>query len=161
MSDQEAYALGGDGLLVGAWSPHRPCGNEDAHLGHSFMAVDPVINEERAFLCGGKSVPALPVRPMVGEEVLRSVYRERAALTALLAACYPSTLGHTDPQEPDWAVLIVNMPSGQAAWHISPDDMDLFGHVDRTDVDLWDGHTTAQKYERIAAEVRALTPGAD
>ncbi|MFD7978866.1 hypothetical protein [Streptomyces sp. NPDC059071] len=79
------------------------------------------------------------------------VYRERAHLVALLAALYPSHIGHTDPSAPDWAVVIVETPSGQLSWHIAASDMWLFGHVRSTDRVCrgWDGHTTEHKYERV------------
>jgi hypothetical protein len=85
-----------------------------------------------------------------------SAYRERAHLIALLTALYPSHIGYTDPSAPDWAVIIIEAPTGQLSWHIAPDDMDLFSHVQDTNRIIcrgWDGHTTDQKYERI----RALT----
>lgn len=85
-----------------------------------------------------------------------SVYRERAHLVAHLAAAYPSTIGYHDPTEPDWAVVIVNLPTGQASWHVSPDDMDLFAHVARTDVNTWDGHSTEEKYQRLDKHARTL-----
>ena len=85
-------------------------------------------------------------------------YRERAHLVALLAAQYPSHIGHTDPSAPDWAVVTVELPTGQACWHVAPADMDLFGHVEPTPryARGWDGHTTDEKYERIAALVRTV-----
>lgn len=79
-----------------------------------------------------------------------SVYRERAHLVAHLATVYPSVLG-IDPAEPDWAVCYVKSPKGQLSWHISPDDMDLFGHVPHGGHVTWDGHTTEEKYERLDA----------
>lgn len=85
-----------------------------------------------------------------------AVYRERAHLVAHLAAVYPSCIGYTDPSEPDWAVVTVSLPTGQACWHVAPDDMDLFGHVAATGAELWDGHSTAEKYERLDAHTRAL-----
>lgn len=79
------------------------------------------------------------------------VYRERAHLVA-----HPSTIGYHDPNEPDWAVVIIDLPTGQASWHVSPDDMDLFGHVQRSEANTWDGHSTEEKYARIDAHTRAL-----
>lgn len=80
-----------------------------------------------------------------------SVYRERSHLVAYLAATYPSHIGYTDPSEPDWAVVIIDTPTGQMSWHVSPDDTDLFALVRPTSTgDLgWDGHTTEEKYERM------------
>lgn len=85
-----------------------------------------------------------------------SVYRERAHLVAHLAASYPSTIGHHDPAEPEWAVVIVDLPSGQASWHVAPEDMDLFAHVARSDVSAWGGHTTEEKYARLDTHTRVL-----
>lgn len=78
-----------------------------------------------------------------------SVYRERAYLVAYLASIHPSTIGYHDPAEPDWAVVIIDLPTGQASWHVAPDDMDLFGHVAISSVNTWDGHSTEVKYERL------------
>lgn len=78
-----------------------------------------------------------------------TVYRERAHLVALLAAIYPSTW-NVDPQEPDWRVVYVDLPTGQASWHISPNDTDLFKHVFGKDASgIWDNHSTEVKYDRI------------
>lgn len=83
-----------------------------------------------------------------------SVYRERAHLVAHLAALYPSVIGYNDPAEPDWPVVYVKTPEGQLSWHISPEDVDLFGHVtfgnlvSRQTV-TWDGHSTEEKYARL------------
>lgn len=84
------------------------------------------------------------------------VYRERAHLVAHLAAVYPSCIGYTDPAEPDWAVVTIGLPTGQACWHVAPDDMDLFGHVPATREELWDGHSAEEKYARLDAHTRAL-----
>jgi hypothetical protein len=85
-----------------------------------------------------------------------AVYRERARLVAHLASLYPSHIGHTDPTAPDWAVLIVEAPTGQLSWHIAERDMDLFAHVQPTNRICrgWDSHTTDEKYERLHALTR-------
>ena len=86
------------------------------------------------------------------------VYRERAHLVAHLAALYPSHL-QPDPAAPDWPVLYVSLPTGQATWHISENDLDLFTHV-RTDMyEAWDGHTTQEKYERLDHATRIKASG--
>jgi hypothetical protein len=91
---------------------------------------------------------AEPVSIFDGPEALAALYRERAHLVAHLAAYYPSTAGYTDPKAMDWLVVTVQLPDGQATWHINKGDIDLFEHVVRHDVP-WDGHTTAEKYERV------------
>ena len=78
------------------------------------------------------------------------VYSERAELVALLAKIFPSWVG-TDPTEPDWPVVYVQLPTGQCSWHISPGDWaEIFAHLKLSvDGPPWDGHTTGQKYRRI------------
>lgn len=87
-------------------------------------------------------------------------YRERAQLVALLAALYPATLAYNDPTAPEWAVVYVDLPTGQASWHVAPADVELFAHVHRDDSHEWDGHTTEEKYQRIA-ELADEQAGAD
>jgi hypothetical protein len=86
---------------------------------------------------------------------LDGAYRERAHLVAHLAALYPAHIGHTDPNAPDWPVLIIETPAGQMSWHFAERDLDLVGHVQPTEAEHrgWDGHSTEEKYERL----RALT----
>ncbi|MGI5291746.1 hypothetical protein ACQEVF_51730 [Nonomuraea polychroma] len=82
-----------------------------------------------------------------------SVYRERAHLVAYLATVYPSVLSYNDPNKPEWPVIYLGAERGQFSWHIAPEDLDLFQHVQVVDPDAieWDGHTTAEKYERLTA----------
>ncbi|MFJ3812572.1 hypothetical protein ACIPWE_40215 [Streptomyces sp. NPDC090073] len=87
-----------------------------------------------------------------------TIYRERAHLVAHLAAIYPSAIGYTDPEEPEWAVVNISLPTGQACWHIAPDDMDLFEHVTKANY-VWDGHTTEQKYGRLDHATRIKAAG--
>lgn len=77
-------------------------------------------------------------------------YRERAELTALLAALWPSQI--RDITE-DWPVIFIETPQGQLSWHIAQDDIDVFGHVPQSAEpasEKWDGHGTELKYERVA-----------
>lgn len=78
-----------------------------------------------------------------------AAYSERARLVALLAAIYPSSWNYGDADEADWAIVYVQLPTGQASWHIHESDMGLFDHVQRDDDTMWDGHTTEEKYQRI------------
>jgi hypothetical protein len=80
-----------------------------------------------------------------------TVYRERHHLAAFLAAAYPSVMVlNADPDEPDWPVLFVSLPTGQVSWHIAPDDMDLFEHVPVGTAE-WDRHDVMEKYQRLDA----------
>lgn len=91
-----------------------------------------------------------------------SAYTERARLVAHLAAGYPSVLVYgADPDEPDWPVVFVILPTGQVSWHVAPDDIPLFEHVDvehavMATAPKWDGHSTDEKYQRLADHAALL-----
>lgn len=93
------------------------------------------------------------------------VYTERAHLTALLAAHYPSVLvTGADPHAPDWPILYVRLPTGQCSWYVSPSDLPIFAHVQKVtapDGPVWDGHTNDQKYARIAEWAKAIAASSD
>lgn len=82
---------------------------------------------------------------------LDEAYTERAHFVALLAGVYPSHIGYSDPSAPEYAVVLIEAPTGQMSWHIAPGDLHLFRHVQPTTSISrpWDGHTTAEKYARI------------
>jgi hypothetical protein len=80
------------------------------------------------------------------------VYAERNAVVlafAHMAELQGWEVGKlVDPKEPDWPVLMIDTPAGQVSWHFKAEDMptsmpDYPG--------AWDGHTTPEKYERLAA----------
>jgi hypothetical protein len=95
-------------------------------------------------------------------------YRERAQLLALLAAMahQPAIVPATDVEDPGWQILYLYIGGRQASWHIAPRDADLFTHVEDRDesspLAWWDGHTTEEKYARIADHIvhRHFTPPA-
>lgn len=53
-----------------------------------------------------------------------------------------------------WHLLYLDLAGKQCSWHIAPGDVYLFDHVPLVDTDdpraRWDGHTTEEKYQRIA-----------
>jgi hypothetical protein len=82
------------------------------------------------------------------------VYRERAQLVALIASLYPAYMTPSlDIADNGWWTIFVYVGLKQLTWHISPTDLDLFGHVKKvTPTDpfvQWDGHSTTEKYRRI------------
>lgn len=89
------------------------------------------------------------------EQERDGAYRERAQLGALLAALFPAVLAPApDVDEAGWQILYLTLPTGQASWHIHPRDAELYGHVEHVGSEdpraQWDGHTTPEKYQRIA-----------
>ena len=93
-----------------------------------------------------------------GDPQLDAAYRERAHLVALLAALYPAHIGYTDPAAIDWLVVTIETPTGQMSWHIAERDRDLFEHVRLVPAvhNVWDGHSTEEKYARLRRLTTAL-----
>lgn len=79
---------------------------------------------------------------------LNAVYRERIRLVSGYTYRWPSILTPADDYPDMWIVYLVS-PAGQLSWHLMPEDLDLFKHVERRRTWEWDGHTTEQKYERL------------
>lgn len=85
-----------------------------------------------------------------------NAYAERNNLVAALARLFPSSLErHPDEDETwedDWRwIVFINLPTGQASWHIHDSELEKFSTIPRFRGWQWDGHTTEQKYERLAA----------
>jgi len=81
-----------------------------------------------------------------------NAYTERNRLVALLASIYPSGVKKT--AIPGWdetwhGCVYIDTPQGQASWHFHDSEAHLFAHLPSY-VGEWDGHTTEEKYERIA-----------
>jgi hypothetical protein len=95
--------------------------------------------------------------PDPNDPLLAHIYRDRSHLVALAALHYPSYIAYSDPDQPAWPVVTVEMPTGQASWHIHPADLDLFPHVASRPADeasaAYDGHTTDEKHARIRARI--------
>jgi hypothetical protein len=93
------------------------------------------------------------------EQQIDAAYRERAHLIALLAAMTRRAVitPAEDVEEPDWQIIYLSIGGRQASWHIAPRDADLFQHVKHVDsnnpLTIWDGHTTEEKYRRIADHI--------
>jgi hypothetical protein len=81
-------------------------------------------------------------------------YSERNSLVAVLSRLYPSHVTIDRLEDPEWqSVICVHTPQGQATWHIPAAEMLKFSHlvnVEMTTCPGWDGHTTEQKYDRLA-----------
>jgi hypothetical protein len=87
------------------------------------------------------------------EQQKNAAYAERNRLVAALAKCFPAHLcRHEEPgYEDDWRnIVCIHLPTGQATWHIHDSEVPLFGHLPVED-GHWDGHTTEEKYARLAS----------
>ncbi|MFK0294807.1 hypothetical protein ACIQU6_30645 [Streptomyces sp. NPDC090442] len=91
---------------------------------------------------------------------LTAVYRERSALVTYLAAQYPSVIAPaTDYPGSGWYVVYVEGPAGQMSWHFPPEDLPLFPDaIPHVPTWVWDGHSTEEKYGRLATLTHGRAP---
>jgi hypothetical protein len=85
-------------------------------------------------------------------------YRERNKLIRFLAAIYNAGIKRTeiDGWDPKWAGCVyIDTPEGQMSWHYSDEEAPLFADLPPYERE-WDGHTTEQKYERLATLVSRI-----
>ena len=88
------------------------------------------------------------------ERSKNTAYDERNRLVALVSSLFPSSLSRHPVEDKEWEadwrwIVVVQFPTGQASWHIHDSHLVLFAHLERRD-QKWDGHTSQEKYERIA-----------
>ena len=88
------------------------------------------------------------------EESKNNAYWERNQLVGVLSRLYPSHLARHDEADKTWEddwrnIVCIHTPVGQATWHLHDNDMPMFVHLEKGK-DHWDGHTTQEKYERLA-----------
>ncbi len=62
---------------------------------------------------------------------------------------------HSDPDwEDDWrSIVYIDTPAGQVSWHFHDSEKPLIEWIPPYDGD-WDGHTTDEKYARLASIAR-------
>lgn len=86
-----------------------------------------------------------------------AAYKERNQLVALLSTCFPAGKAKTAIEGWDEAwhgCVYIDFPWGQASWHYHDSDAWMFEHLPQY-LGEWDGHTTQEKYDAIAAAIRA------
>lgn len=79
-------------------------------------------------------------------------YLERNCVVAALAKCFPSGIAKTaiDGWSEDWhGCVYIDLPTGQASWHYHTSQAYLFDGLPPY-TGNWDGHTTEEKYARLA-----------
>jgi hypothetical protein len=82
-----------------------------------------------------------------------AAYHERNMLVAALARLYPAHLMDHPPDpnwDPEWLnIVCIDAPCGQMTWHIHVNELPLFEGLPKWP-NHWDGHTTDEKYARLA-----------
>jgi len=89
------------------------------------------------------------------EATVGSVYDERNRVVAALAALamhlgWQAGVRQDEDGDPEWPVVLIDTPKGQVSWHVRRTQLQLFHFLPEYGKP-WDGHTTEDKYERIAA----------
>lgn len=82
-----------------------------------------------------------------------AAYLERNQVVAALARCFPSGVARTaiEGWSDDWhGCVYIDLPTGQVSWHFHDSQAYLFAGLPAY-TKGWDGHTTEQKYRRLAA----------
>lgn len=89
-----------------------------------------------------------------------AAYLERNQVVAALAKCFPSGIAKTaiEGWSEDWhRCVYIDLPTGQASWHYHDSQAYLFADLPPYK-GTWDGHTTVEKYARIAMLQPAQEP---
>lgn len=92
-------------------------------------------------------------------------YSERDQCVALIARMavalgYRAGLGrHVGGEwDDDWRnIVFIDLPAGQVSWHIHDSELPLFDFLGQYEAP-WDGHSTAEKYERCRGALRPPPP---
>jgi hypothetical protein len=89
------------------------------------------------------------------EDSKNNAYKERDMLVCALSKLFPSHLQRHPDADKDWEddwrwIVFIQLPTGQATWHIHDSDLEWFDHLSRDKHVDWDGHTTEEKYKRLA-----------
>ena len=82
-----------------------------------------------------------------------AAYLERNQVVAALAKAFPSGVARTaiEGWSEDWhGCVYIDLPTGQASWHFHDSQAYLFDGLPPY-AGKWDGHTTEEKYARLAA----------
>lgn len=91
------------------------------------------------------------------EEQKDGAYSERDKLVCALSKLLLSWLERHPEEDAEWEddwrwIVVVNAVGSQRqmTWHIHDSELEWFDHLDRMGGHSWDGHTTEEKYERLA-----------
>ena len=82
-------------------------------------------------------------------------YAERNKLVAALSKLFPASLERHPEEDTTWEddwrwIVFIDLPTGQASWHLHDSELPQFSHLTRGAGRKWDGHTNAEKYDRLS-----------
>lgn len=104
-------------------------------------------------------------------EVLRNTYSnmvgERRLMVALLSVMFPSVISRWVPDESgmdqsfdEWVVHI-KLPTGQVSFRVGDERTPFFSHLLISNVPVYDGHSSDDKWRRIVAYIDRKAGGSD
>lgn len=108
---------------------------------------------EKAAAAQASTIVALKEQLADMETRKDAAYLERNQVVAALAKCFPSGKARTaiEGWSEDWhGCVYIDLPTGQASWHYHDSHARLFNSIPHY-LGAWDGHTTEEKYARLAA----------
>ncbi|MDD4273328.1 MAG: hypothetical protein PHG14_06320 [Desulfobacter postgatei] len=86
-------------------------------------------------------------KPSISEEQAYFDRNQAVMALARLAQKHGYNVGiQIDPEQPDWPVLLIDLPTGQVSWHLPK--AELCGEWPDY-IKKWDGHDSALKRQRI------------
>ena len=81
-------------------------------------------------------------------------YWERNQLVLLLTKVFPAWRELHPKEDYNWEedwrnIVFIQTPYGLASWHIHDKELAHFAHLEMRVTNSWDGHTIAEKYQRL------------
>jgi hypothetical protein len=117
--------------------------------------------EQTARLAAEASLSTVSEQLRVAEEAKNGAYKERNQCVAFMAKLargmgWHVYLSRHDEADADWdrdwmTIVFIETPAGQLSWHLHDSEvLPLFGDIPVFPHYKWDGHSTDEKYRRMA-----------
>ncbi len=102
-----------------------------------------------------KQLLTLQDRYNAQEKAKAGAYWERNQLVSALSKLFPAWMEKHPDSDTSWDeewryIIFIELPTGQASWHIHDSEFKSFQHLTYKNVCSWDGHTTEEKYKRLS-----------
>jgi hypothetical protein len=106
------------------------------------------------------ALASIAVEPVAPLTLLDAAYRERNSVVAALIRTngWPTWIVPA-PDADGWWIVYAETPEGQVSWHFGEADRELFADWSTVAPRDWDGHTTDEKYARLARLALDAPPG--
>lgn len=83
-------------------------------------------------------------------------YYERNMLVGALSKLFPAHIEFHPEGDESWDkewrnIIMIELPTGQASWHIHDSELNNFAHLKHAKGNSWDGHCNDIKYARLNA----------